>query len=53
MADGPPGQSSIDALNTATPNMSALADIAQTHICMADGPPGQSSIHALNTATPK
>ena len=31
MADGPPppGQLSIDALNTATPNLSALADIAQ------------------------
>ena len=28
MADGPP-QSSIDALNTATPNLAALADIAQ------------------------
>ena len=29
MADGPPNQSSIDALNTATPNLAALADIAQ------------------------
>ena len=29
MADGPPSQLSIDALNTATPNLSALPDIAQ------------------------
>ena len=29
MADGPSSQSSIDALNTTTPNLSALADIAQ------------------------
>ena len=35
----PPSQLSIDALNTATPNL-------------ADLPPGQLSIDALNTATP-
>ena len=29
MADCPPSQLCIDALNTATPNLSALADIAQ------------------------
>ena len=29
MADGPPSQSSIDALNTVTPNLAALTDIAQ------------------------
>ena len=29
MADGSPSQLSIDALNTATPNLAALADIAQ------------------------
>ena len=29
MADGPPGQLSIDALNTTTPNVATLADIAQ------------------------
>ena len=29
MANGPPSQLSIDALNTATPNLSAPADIAQ------------------------
>ena len=29
MADGPPSQLSIDALNTATPNLAVLADIAQ------------------------
>ena len=34
-----PSQSSIDALNTATPNL-------------ADGTPSQLSIYALNTTTP-
>ena len=29
MANGPPSQLSIDALNTATPNLEDLADIAQ------------------------
>ena len=29
MADGLPSQLSIDALNTTTPNLAALADIAQ------------------------
>ena len=29
MADGPPSQSSIDALNTTTPNLAALADMVQ------------------------
>ena len=36
---------SIDALNTATPN---LAD----EPTLADGPPSEMSIDALNTATP-
>ena len=46
----PPLQSSIDALNTATPN---LADIEQcTYILMADGLSCQSSIDALNITTP-
>ena len=39
LADLPPSQLSIDALNTATPNL-------------ADLPPSQLSIDALNTATP-
>ena len=39
MADGPPSQLSIDALNITTPNLSALADIAQcTYKPQADGP---------------
>ena len=29
MADGPPCQLSIDALNTTTPNLAGLTDIAQ------------------------
>ena len=29
MGDGPPSQLSIDALNTTTPNLAPLADIAQ------------------------
>ena len=29
MADGPPCQLNIDALNTATPNLAGLTDIAQ------------------------
>ena len=42
----PPGQSSIDALHTTTPN---LADIAQcTYILTADGPP-QSIEHRCLT----
>ena len=44
--DPPPSESSIDALNTATPN---LAD----ELTLANGPtPSESSINALNTATP-
>ena len=38
-----PPQSSIDALNTITPNLAHL---------LADLPPSQSSIDALNTASP-
>ena len=45
-----PSQLSIDALNTATPNLADIADIAQ--ICMAYWFPSQWSIDALNTATP-
>ena len=41
----PPGESRIDALNTATPH---LADEPN----LTNGPPGQSRIDALNTATP-
>ena len=48
MADGPPSQSCIDALNTSTPNLAGLTDIAQCtymhgrwtptidHSCMQD-----------------
>ena len=43
LADLPPHQSSIDALNTVTPN---LADL------LADLPSPQLSIDALNTVTP-
>ena len=43
-------QLSMDALNTATPN---LADIVQCiYILTSDGPPLQSSIDTLHTATP-
>ena len=41
----PPGESRIDALNTATPN---LADKAS----LANEPPSELRIDALNTATP-
>ena len=40
----PPGESSIDALNTTTPN---LAD----EPTLANGPPSESRIDALHTAT--
>ena len=45
LANGPPGQSRIDALNTATPN---LADKPT----LANGPPSKLRIETLNTATP-
>ena len=56
MADLPPSQSIIDALNTTTPKLAHLmADLSiyidNAHIPMAV-PPSQSSIDALNTATP-
>ena len=52
MADGPPSQLNIAALNTATPNLSAQADIAQSMDMHGRWTPIQLSIHALNTATP-
>ena len=48
----PPSQLNIDASNTTTPNLAALADIAQCTYMHDRWTPGQSSIHALNTATP-
>ena len=52
MADGPPIQSSTDALDTATPI--SLLDLGQCiYIYQADGDPAsQLSIDALNTTTP-
>ena len=53
MADRPPIQLSIDALNSTTPNLADLADIAQctyTHGRLT--PLLQSNIDALHTATP-
>ena len=48
LADLPPPQLSIDALNTATPNLAdILADLPQISPIN-----GQSSIDALNTTTP-
>ena len=47
-----PPQLSIDALNTATPNLAALADITQCTYIHDRWTPHQSSIHALNTAPP-
>ena len=44
LADGPPGELGIDALNTAMPN---LAD----EPTLADGSPSESIIDALNTTT--
>ena len=44
LADGPPSELRIDALNTATPS---LAD----EPTLAHGPPSESKIDALNTAT--
>ena len=53
MPGRPPSQSSIDAWNTATPNLAVLADIAQCKYMHGRlTPPDQSSIHASNTATP-
>ena len=49
----PPSQSSIDALNTVTPNWADLADIAQCTYTHGRSTPSQSSIDALNTTTPK
>ena len=44
MADGPPCQLSIDALNTATPNLAGLTDIAQcTYMHDRRTPPGNQS----------
>ena len=40
----PPGESRIDALNTATPNLA-------NEPTLADGPPSESRIDTLNTAT--
>ena len=45
LADGPPSESRIDTLNTATSN---LADKPT----LADGPPSESRIDTLNPATP-
>ena len=45
LADGPPSEMSIDALNTATPNVADKPTLA-------DGPPSELSIDALNTAMP-
>ena len=45
LANGPPSELRIDALNTTTPN---LAD----EPTLANGPPGESRIDALNTNTP-
>ena len=45
LAEGPPTESRIDALNTATPK---LAD----EPTLANGPPSGLRIDALNTATP-
>ena len=50
MADWPPSQSSIYAMNTATPNLADLYNNA--YIPMADEAPLQLSIDALNTTTP-
>ena len=41
----PPGESSIDALNTATPNL-------EDEPTLANGPPKELRIDALNTTTP-
>ena len=53
MANGTPHQSSIDALNTATPNIAYLADIAQCTYMHDRLTPSKSSIDTLHTATPK
>ena len=45
LADGPPSESRIDALNTATTN---FAD----EPTLADGPPSEWGIDTLNTTTP-
>ena len=47
-----PSQLSIHALNTATPNLADLADIAQCTYMHGRLTPSQSSIDALNTTTP-
>ena len=46
-----PSQLSIDALNTAMPNLADLADIAQCTYIHGRSPPSQSSIDAWNTTT--
>ena len=43
---------SIDALNTTTPNLAALADVAQYTYMHDRWTPNHSSIQALNTNTP-
>ena len=48
----PPSQLSIDALNTVTPNLADLADIAQCTYMYDRSTPSQLSIDALNTVTP-
>ena len=53
MADGPPSQSSIDALNTTTPNLADLYKYRTMYIypCQIETS-SQLSIDALNTAAP-
>ena len=52
MGDLLPSQLSIDALNTTTPNLAALADIAKCTYMHGRLTPSQASIHALNNTTP-
>ena len=47
-----PHQSNIDPLNTTTPNLAALADIAQFTYMHGRWTPSQWSIHAWDTTTP-
>ena len=53
MADESPGQLSIDALNTTTPNLTDLYIYRTMYIypCQID-PPSYLSIDSLNTTTP-
>ena len=48
----PPSQSSIDALNTTTPNLADLHIYRTMHIYLWQITPLQSSIYAINTITP-